>query len=163
MITGTWQTPTDEELLRIREMMEDAQFYDAIARVPDDALSAALAGSKDTALWVFRVDQKAVAYVYMTEMATSLPKVDEFGVFERGQGFGKAALSSLAAKIAQTPDYEKLWLNVVDGNDNALNLYRKVGFGEEKFIAKGWKTRSGRVVDQVRMWLTLDTLRGQAS
>ena len=162
MITGTWQTPTDEELLRIRDMMEDAQFYDAIARVPDDALSAALAGSEDTALWVFRVDQKAVAYVYMTEMATSLPKVDEFGVFERGQGFGKAALSSLAAKIAETPDYEKLWLNVVDGNDNALNLYRKVGFGEEKFIAKGWKTRSGRVVDQVRMWLTLDTVRGSA-
>ena len=160
MITGTWQTPTDEELLRIRDMMEDAQFYDAIARVPDDALNAALAGSKDTALWVFHVDQKAVAYVYMTEMSTRLPKVDEFGVFERGLGFGKAALSSLAAKIAQTPEYEKLWLNVVDGNDNALNLYRKVGFGEEKLIAKGWKTRSGRVVDQVRMWLTLDTLRG---
>jgi RimJ/RimL family protein N-acetyltransferase len=161
MITGTWHTPNDEELLRIRDMMEDAQFYDAIARVPDVDLNAALAGSKDTALWVFRVDQKAVAYVYMTEMATRLPKVDEFGVFERGQGFGRAALSSLAAKIAQTPGYEKLWLNVVDGNDNALNLYRKVGFGEEKLIAKGWKTRSDRVVDQVRMWLTLDTLRGE--
>jgi len=159
---GSWQTPNDDELLRIRDMMEDPQFFDAIARVPDVELNAALAGSKDTALWVFRVDQRAVAYVYMTELTTRLPKVDEFGVFERGQGFGKAALSSLAAKIAQTPEYEKLWLNVVDGNDNALNLYRKVGFGEEKFIAKGWKTRSDRVVDQVRMWLTLDRLRSPA-
>jgi len=161
-MTGHWEVPTPDELPRIVAMMEDVQFYDAIARVPDEQLNAALAGSRDTALWVFRVDHKAVAYVYMTEMATRLPKVDEFGVFERGKGFGKAALSSLAVKIAETPGYEKLWLNVVDGNDNALNLYRKVGFGEEKFIAKGWKTRSGRVVDQVRMWLTLDTVRGSA-
>lgn len=162
-MTNTWEIPREDELPRIVAMMEDEAFYDQIARVPDTDLATALAGSKDTALWVYRVDGRAVAYAFMTEMATTHPKLDEFGVFERSRGYGKASLAALAQKCAQTPSYEKLWLNVVDGNDTAMGLYRSLGFGEDRFIAKGWKTRSGRVVDQVRLWLTLDTLRGQSA
>ncbi|WP_033069888.1 GNAT family N-acetyltransferase [Thalassospira australica] len=159
MMNGTWDIPAQDELPRIVAMMEDEAFYDKIARVPDADLEAALAGSPDTALWVFRVDGRAVAYAFMTEMATKYPKLDEFGVFERGRGYGKAALDALARKCAKTPRYEKLWLHVVDGNEAAMALYRSLGFGEELFIAKGWKTRSDKVVDQVRMWLKLDRLR----
>lgn len=162
-MTNSWEKPTEDELPRIVAMMEDEAFYDQIARVPDADLAAALNGSENTALWVYRVDGRAVAYAYMLDMATTLPKLDEFGVFERGRGYGKASLAALAEKCAQTPSYEKLWLNVVDGNETAMGLYRSLGFGEELFIAKGWKTRSGRVVDQVRMWLTLDRLRGQTA
>ena len=162
-MTGSWEIPTWDEFPRIVEMMEDEAFYDQIARVPDADLKAALNGSREAALWVYRVDGRAVAYAYLLDLATALPKLDEFGVFERGRGFGKAALAALAEKCAQTPSYEKLWLNVVDGNETAMGLYRSLGFGEELFIAKGWKTRSGKVVDQVRMWLTLDRLRGQSA
>lgn len=158
-MTESWDIPTKDELPRIVAMMDDPAFHDQISRVPDADLERAVAGADDIALWVYRIDGRAVAYAFMTDMATTLPKLDEFGVFERGCGFGKVALRALAQKCAQTPSYEKLWLYVVDGNDAALGLYRSLGFGEEEFMPKRWKTRSGRVVDQLRMWLTLDRLR----
>ena len=158
-MTENWHIPTRTELSRIVAMMDDRAFYDQISRVPDTDLQRALAGDDDIALWVYRVDGRAVAYAFMTDMATTLPKLDEFAVFERGRGFGKAALAALAQKCAQTPRYEKLWLYVVDGNEAALGLYRSLGFGDEEFMPKRWKTRSGKVVDQFRMWFDLDRLR----
>lgn len=163
MISGLWQTPTEDELIRIVAMMEDLTFQDRISRVPDENLRAALNGSPDNALWVFRVDGRAVAYAYMTEMATVFPKLDEFGVFERGHGYGKAAIAALAEKCAETPRFEKLWLKVVDGNDVAMALYRSIGFGEEEFLPKNWLTRAGDIVDVYRMWLPLDPLRAQTA
>ena len=159
MITGLWQKPTEDELTRIVAMMDDPTFQDRISRIPDEDLRRALDGSPDNALWVFRVDGRAVAYAYLTEMATVLPKLDEFAVFERGRGYGRAALSALAAKCAETPEFQKLWLKVVDGNDVAMALYRSIGFGEEEFLPQSWLTRAGNTVDVYRMWLTLDDLR----
>lgn len=163
MIAGLWQKPTEDELTRIVAMMDDPTFQDRISRIPDADLRRALDGSPDNALWVFRVDGRAVAYAYLTQMVTAFPKLDEFAVFERGHGYGRAALSALAEKCAETPTFEKLWLLVVDGNDVAMALYRSLGFGEEEFLPKNWLTRAGDIVDVYRMWLPLEPLRAQTA
>lgn len=139
--------------------MANEDFHDRIANVPDAELQAALDGTGDSAFWVYHADGRARAYVLMEQTRSSTPKIDEFAVFDRGQGYGRAALSALLAKYARRPGYEKIWLNVVTDNEAAIALYRRLGFGDAQFIPGGWINPKGVKVDLYRMWFDLDRLR----
>jgi len=47
----------------------------------------------------------------------------------QGKGYGKAAVNALLLRLKiEYPHRKKVFLSVYDGNDAALNLYRKFGF-----------------------------------
>jgi RimJ/RimL family protein N-acetyltransferase len=159
MRAGNWQVPDKDDLARVRAMMRDPGFHDRIANVPEERLNAAIVGEDDSAFWVYHADGRARAYVLMTELGSTLPKIDEFAVFDRGRGYGKAALRALVRKVAATPGFEKVWLNVVTDNVAAIALYEAIGFGDAQFIPRGWTNSAGVTVDLYRMFLPLDRLR----
>ncbi|MDC0667971.1 GNAT family N-acetyltransferase [Nannocystis radixulma] len=49
----------------------------------------------------------------------------------RGEGVGRAMLRAIKARIFETTDTHRLWLDVKAGNARARHLYRSEGFVEE--------------------------------
>jgi len=112
------------------------------------ALTALLRDASLGAAWLILDDTKAVGYVvlcigYSLEWLGHDAFVDEFYLREeyRGRGWGKKAMAFLE-DAARERGIRTLHLEVVENNDAALRLYRKLGFREHKstFLSK-WIAR----------------------
>lgn len=69
----------------------------------------------------------------------------------RGRGVGRAMLALLIEWARAHPTIEKVCLGVVDGNEHAIALYRKMGFVEECRREKEFKFGPGEYVDDIQM------------
>lgn len=81
----------------------------------------------------------------------------EFGVSVhpdfQGKGIGEALTKYLLEWANQHEVIEKVCLNVFATNENAINLYRKLGFIEEGRQNKAIKQPTGEYVDLIQMYI----------
>lgn len=71
----------------------------------------------------------------------------------RGQGIGKQLIERLIQWAEIQSGIEKIWLQVISGNDQAVGLYKKLGFKEEGALTKQIKFSDGRYADLISMSL----------
>ncbi len=69
----------------------------------------------------------------------------------RGQGIGTALLAALLDWAKENPLIEKVCLEVVADNTNAIRLYQKFGFVEEGVKKKAAKIDDGTYWDLILM------------
>lgn len=70
----------------------------------------------------------------------------------RGRGVGTALMKVLLDWAAENPIVEKVKLGVVASNEQALRLYRKLGFVEEGWQPREYKKENGDYLDNVLMY-----------
>lgn len=71
----------------------------------------------------------------------------------RGQGIGRQLIEWLIQWATAETSIEKIWLQVISGNDQAIGLYKKLGFKEEGALKKQIKFSDGRYADLISMAL----------
>lgn len=81
----------------------------------------------------------------------------EFGVSVhpdfQGVGIGRALVKTLLQWAKKNSQIEKVFLNVLDTNSNAIKLYRDLGFREEGRLVKAIKQPTGDYVDVIQMYI----------
>jgi RimJ/RimL family protein N-acetyltransferase len=73
----------------------------------------------------------------------------------RSKGIGKKLINKLIHWAEADKYIEKVWLQVISGNDPALSLYKQLGFQEEGVLKKQIKFSDGTYADLVSMALFL--------
>ena len=68
----------------------------------------------------------------------------------RGKGFGKAIYSAIKKYCFDYLNMHRVWLAVLEANERAIGLYRKVGFKEEGRYREA-VFRDGRYQDYILM------------
>jgi len=68
----------------------------------------------------------------------------------RGKGYGQEAIEKVLDIGFQELKLNKVWLRVLEHNNRAISLYKKIGFVKEGF-SKEKCIRGGKQVDQVQM------------
>ncbi|MFD1774256.1 GNAT family N-acetyltransferase [Paenibacillus rhizophilus] len=85
--------------------------------------------------------------------------VREFGIMLspdwRGLGIGKKLIATMLNWTASRPLIEKVCLEVFSSNENAIQLYRSLGFQEEGRRLKQIKLGPGSYVDLILMYKAL--------
>jgi RimJ/RimL family protein N-acetyltransferase len=71
----------------------------------------------------------------------------------QGMGIGRRLIETLLAWANENKQIEKIFLTVFDTNNNALKLYKDLGFIEEGRHIKAIKQLNGEYVDTVQMYL----------
>ncbi|MGZ3884116.1 MAG: N-acetyltransferase family protein [Bacteroidia bacterium] len=83
--------------------------------------------------------------------------VGEFALSVRegfhGHKIGTTLLQCLIGWAKANPVIEKIILNVSPSNDNALHIYKKLGFIQEGYNIKALKQPDGRFTDNIQMAL----------
>jgi RimJ/RimL family protein N-acetyltransferase len=74
----------------------------------------------------------------------------------RGKGIGSQLLQSLIIWAKGQKSIKKLCLQVIEGNDPAIGLYKKVGFQEEGRLKNQVMFSKGKYADMINMSLFLD-------
>jgi RimJ/RimL family protein N-acetyltransferase len=74
----------------------------------------------------------------------------------RAQGLGGLLLEAAIKWAGSHPHLEKLWLQTLDGNKAALNLYEKMGFVEEGRQKDFIKVSQNTYLDNIIMYLPLN-------
>lgn len=69
------------------------------------------------------------------------------------QGIGKAILGDLIVWAKNSSKIDKIQINVRDGNDRAIGLYKKLGFKEEGRLLKRIKISDDYYLDDIVMGL----------
>lgn len=82
----------------------------------------------------------------------------EFGVSVhphfQGQNIGRQLINTLLNWAKENKQIEKVFLNVLDTNKNALKLYKELGFIEEGRQIKAIKQPSEEYVDLIQMYIS---------
>ena len=68
-------------------------------------------------------------------------------------GFGTPFLRSVVRRVFEYTEAYRFWLDVLDNNDRALHVYRKIGFLEEGVMRKAWRFADGTRRDLILMSL----------
>jgi ribosomal protein S18 acetylase RimI-like enzyme len=100
--------------------------------------------------WLILCDAKYVGYVVLTvsfsfEYRGYDAFIDELYIAEeyRRQGIGKRAMEFVEVAAAEL-GVNAIHLEVTDGNDPAIGLYRRVGYsGNERFLMTKWLNEAG--------------------
>lgn len=74
-------------------------------------------------------------------------------VSREGQGFGRRLLRAVTDWAFQTTETHRLWLEVLETNTRAQNLYRSHGFQQEGTAREGYLRRDGTRCDFYTMSL----------
>lgn len=64
-------------------------------------------------------------------------------VNEKGMGYGRDAIRLLKQLCFEKLGFHRLWLDVYDDNDKAINLYESEGFIKEGILRDNIKTENG--------------------
>ncbi|MCY8235561.1 GNAT family N-acetyltransferase [Priestia endophytica] len=75
----------------------------------------------------------------------------------RGKGIGRQLLQSLIIWAKGQESIKKLCLQVIEGNDPAIGLYKKVGFQEEGRLKNQVMFSKDKYADMINMSLFLDS------
>lgn len=75
----------------------------------------------------------------------------------RGKGIGRQLLQSLVIWAKGQKSIKKLCLQVIEGNDPAIGLYKKVGFQEEGRLKNQVMFSKDKYADMIHMSLFLDS------
>ena len=70
-------------------------------------------------------------------------------ITQAGKGYGRSTLEQVLQKAFLEFEAHRVWLDVVDGNERAQSLYRRLGFVEEGRLRESLKTPKGFV----SLWL----------
>lgn len=73
----------------------------------------------------------------------------------RSQGLGSILLNAGITWAKENPYLERLWMQLIDGNKEAIGLYTKMGFVEEGRQKNFIKTAAGSYADNIIMALML--------
>jgi ribosomal protein S18 acetylase RimI-like enzyme len=125
----------------ILEMMRDYYAFDGHHFDPLRAREALLGILREPAfgrVWLISIDEEVAGYVVLTfgyslEFLGRDAFIDELFLHERfrGRGIGTAIMEQVENE-AHTFDIRSLHLEVVRANQNALRLYRKLGFHDRE-------------------------------
>jgi RimJ/RimL family protein N-acetyltransferase len=112
---------------------------------PNDLLIAAFAGDRVVGMVDFKAGRRQRQVHRGTLGISTLPGW-------RGRGLGSLLLGTLVAWAEARPTLEKLALNVLADNPQAIALYRKFGFVEEGRRPREIKRGDGDYVDDILMY-----------
>ena len=106
---------------------------------------------------VAEADNKVVGWlVFRSPARKRIAHTGNFGMMidiqYRGQGIGKKLLKELLQWAKENPFIEKVCLGVFSTNENAIALYKKMGFIEEGRKINEIKLRDNEYVDDVLMY-----------
>ena len=62
---------------------------------------------------------------------------------EKGSGFGRETVKLLKQLCFEKLKFHRLWLDVYDDNERAINLYESEGFVKEATLRENFKTENG--------------------
>ena len=68
----------------------------------------------------------------------------------RGKGYGQEAIEKVLDIGFEELRLNKIWLRVLEYNERAINLYKRIGFVREG-LTKDKCLRNGKYVDQIKM------------
>lgn len=68
----------------------------------------------------------------------------------RGKGYGNKAIKKILSIGFDELGLNRIWLRVLENNNKAISLYKKVGFSQEG-ICRGESLRRGQFVNQIQM------------
>lgn len=74
-----------------------------------------------------------VGYVILRGVSGAQPVIElkRIVVHQRDAGHGQSVLAHLLHKLFEEMKAHRVWLDVIDTNDRAMHVYRKLGFQEE--------------------------------
>lgn len=83
---------------------------------------------------------KPVGYLILSGLQSSHHSAEfmRFVITEKGQGYGKAAMELVKKLAFEKLKVNRLWLDVVDHNTRAYNLYKSAGFVTEGTLREAY-------------------------
>ena len=81
---------------------------------------------------------------------------------EKGLGFGREAIRLLKQLCFELFHFHRLWLDVYDDNERAINLYESEGFVKEGILRENIKSESGYRSQRIYSMLENEYRRGNA-
>ena len=98
-------------------------------------------------------------YVWLSQIGKrpGTVKVEELAIAAPGQGFGRALIAALVAKLGEM-HLTQIWLRVAENNGAAIRFYESLGF-EKDGQPEIWTGNDGREVPVYRMEARLSRLQ----
>jgi RimJ/RimL family protein N-acetyltransferase len=155
----------DDAEAYVRHRAEEGATYEYLVTEPDEFQADAAAWAERFAsaaddpgrlMLLAEVDGRIVGFLFFT--AGSRRRVAHKGMFgmgvgheSRGNGVGRALLTTLLDWAAAHPTLEKICLGVFADNDRAIALYEKLGFAAESREPRSIKLGPGHYVEDQQM------------
>lgn len=81
-------------------------------------------------------EERIVGYIILAGMKSPHEALElmRITINEKGQGYGKQAISWVMKYCFETLGYHRLWLDVFTNNHKAISIYRQLGFREEGIL-----------------------------
>lgn len=106
---------------------------------------------------IAEMDGQIIALLdFSTKSKNKIKHSGEFGVSVhpdfKGKGVGRKMIEELLLWAERNNGVEKVFLNVFATNENAISLYRTLGFTEEGRHLRAIKQPSGEYIDLIQMY-----------
>ncbi|MBT9383463.1 GNAT family N-acetyltransferase [Pseudooceanicola sp. CBS1P-1] len=149
----SWRPAVAADLPVVGGFLSDPEFFDRVAAIPPALLDQAMAEGHAGPFRLLCCGPIGTpeAFAWLSGCDTPGPKIEEFGVLERGRGVGSRVLPQLLAHLEGQGAFAFVWLKVVVANIPAIRLYRASGFAREWRVPAGWIDRNGYETDILRM------------
>ena len=95
---------------------------------------------------IIESDEKAVGYIILAGLKDKNENIEfrRIVVAKKGKGFGRKALRLAKEMAFEELKAHRFWLDVVDFNERAKNLYETEGFTKEGVWRECYKEKNGR-------------------
>ena len=139
------QKTTPEDITVVMEMENHADNRQFVTQNTMERHLAIIAGTDEEHLNVMDENNKIIGYVILVGLENPNKTIElrRLVIAEKGKGYGREALRLIKKYCFDQLGAHRLYLDVVEDNLRAQNLYRSEGFVLEGLLREAHKTDNG--------------------